>query len=406
MSDTATDAAAPEAFWKRVAHELADDLAVDALDRDRAGKPPYDEVARLREAGLPAALAPPGAAGEGMGWADACAVVRRIAAADGSMGELLGRHYVLAHSARFFAAPERAAGLEARARREQWLWAGDTGAPGAGAPGGDSASPVLLPAGDGHLLRGHRTLATAVNAADRLVVDAVCTVTGESLVVLVDPRHPGVGRDLLHDRFGQRLAGAGTVLFDDVPVGADQVLGPAAHDEDAVAPFTTLAPLALRLMLAQVALGIAEGALAEARDLTRAASHRRRADGGVSPSGPVGVDADGLLAFGRLALATHTASAVAGRATAAMDRALRTGRELDAGQCAETAALVAAAEAVTVRAALRTGERVLDLAGAEGLDRFWRNIRTLAGRGPSDPALRAIGDHFLNSGGEPSASWI
>ncbi|MEU6285497.1 acyl-CoA dehydrogenase [Streptomyces sp. NPDC047028] len=396
----------------RVARELGDDLAADALDRDRAGKQPYDEVARLRDSGLPTVLAPPDAAGggtdAGMDWGDACAIVRRIAAADGSMGELLGRHHVLSWSARFFAAPERVSELEARAVRGQWLWAGDTGTTSADEPShlDDGACLVLTPAVGGFRLNGHRTLPTAVDVADRLVLDAVSTSTGETLVVLVDPHHPGVGRAPLPDRLGQRLAGAGTVHFDDVAIGADDLLGTAARDEDAVAPFATVAPLALRLMLSHVALGVAEGALTEARDHSRAASHTRPRGSAENLLAPApGVDADLLLAFGELALAVHSASAVVGRATAAMAETLRAGRALDAEQCADTAALVAVAEAVTVRAALVTGEGVLQIADADGIDRFWRNIRVLAGRGPAGPALRAIGDHFLYGEGATSARW-
>ncbi|WP_345961955.1 acyl-CoA dehydrogenase [Streptomyces sp. BRB040] len=406
--------ATPE-FWMRVGRELGDDLATDAPDRDRAGKPPYDEVARLRDSGLPAALVPPDAEGRGtgggLGWADACAVVRRIAAADGSMGELLGRHYVLSWSARFFAAPEHVSALEARAVHEQWLWAGDTGQDGVDGPsrvgdGGDCLVLAPAPAPGGFLLNGCRTLATAVDVADRFVLDAVCASTGDSVVVLVDPRHPGVGRTPLTDRFGQRLAGAGTVRFDDVPIGVDDVLGAAALDEDTAAPFATVAPLALRLMLAHVALGVAEGALAEARELSLAASHARpRGATKYVLEPPSGTDADLLLTFGELALAVHGASAVVERATTAMAATLWTGRALDARGRADTAALVAAAGAVTDRAALRAGEGILDLAEADGLDRFWRNIRVLTGHGPTGPALRAIGDHFLYGGGASPARW-
>ncbi|MFJ3982022.1 acyl-CoA dehydrogenase family protein [Streptomyces fungicidicus] len=386
-------------FWRRVADEVADDLAVDAIDRERAGKPPSDEVERLRESGLPAVLAPPGPDGRGTGWRDACAVVRRVAAADGSVGELLGRHYVLSWSARFFADPERAAVLEERAAREGWLWAGDTGAPGP-LPRGDLPGPTLAPAADGGghlLLDGHRALPTAVNEADRLVVDAVCAVTHEPVVVVVDARHPRIGRDQPHDRLGQRLTGAGTVHFDGVPVAAADVLGPACRDEDMTPPHSALAPLALGLMLTQVALGVAEGALAEARDLGRSARHAR----------PSHDDADLLLAYGELALALHTASAVTDRATAAMADALAAGPALDHERRADTAAQVAVAGTVTAKAALLTGERVLALTDAEGVDRFWRNVLALVDRGPAGPTMRAIGDHYLNTarGGAPSAPW-
>ncbi|MER7490259.1 acyl-CoA dehydrogenase family protein [Streptomyces sp. NPDC126497] len=384
--------------WQRVTDEVADDLAVDAIDRERAGEPPSDEVARLRESGLPAVLTPPAPDGRGMGWREASAVVRRIAAADGSIGELLGRHYVLSWSARFFATPERAAELEARAVREQWLWAGDTAVPRP-LPRGDLPGPTLTPADGGgrFLLDGHRALPTAVGEADRLVLDAVCSVTHEPVVVVVDARHPRVGRVLAHDRLGQRLTGAGTVHFDGVPVDAADVLGPAGRDEDTTPPHAALAPHALGLMLTQVALGVAEGALAEARDLSRSARHTR----------PPHDDADLLLAYGELALALHTASAVADRATAAMEEALAAGRGLDHERCAETAAQATMAGAVTTRAALLTGERVLALTDADGVDRFWRNVLALVDRGPAGPTMRAIGDHYLNTAGNgvPSPPW-
>ncbi|MEW2545775.1 acyl-CoA dehydrogenase [Streptomyces sp. NPDC047002] len=404
MSGAADDSGV---FWLRVAGELADDLAVDAAERDRAGKPPYDEVARVRESGLLPALAPPDGRGLGMEWPTGCAVVRRIAAADGSLGELLGRHYALSWSARFFADPERARAVEAEARTGQWLWAGDTGTPSphAFAPeAGAGAFLVRAVRRGGAVLHGSRALACAVTVADRFVLDATADDTGEPVVVLVDPRHAGVAREQAHDRLGQRLADAGTCRFDAVPAGADAVLGPAAADDETAAPFTTLAPLALRLVLTQVALGIAEGALAEAGELSRAAARTARAT--EDPGGPLApADGDMLRAFGSLALALHAASAAVAQATAALSEALGAGPGLDEERRARAAVLVVAAEAVTVPAALRAGERVLGLARAEGLDRFWRDLRTLVVRSPEGQGLRAIGEHYLSGALGAAAPW-
>ncbi|MEY7981369.1 acyl-CoA dehydrogenase, partial [Streptomyces pilosus] len=87
--------------------------------------------------------------------------------------------------------------------------------------------------------------------------------------------------------------------------------------------------------------------------------------------------------------------------------ALAAGPELGHERRADTAAQVAVAGAVTAKAALLTGERVLALTDAEAVDRFWRNILALVDRHPAGPTMRAIGDHYLNSahGGAPSASW-
>ncbi|MER6052798.1 acyl-CoA dehydrogenase [Streptomyces sp. NPDC001793] len=400
-------------IWHRVTRELADDLAVDAVSRDRAGKPPFDELARLREAGLPALLTPPGPLRGGSDWRTAGAVIREIAAADGSIGELLARHYALSWSTRFFGTPQQADALERRVAEEQWLLAGDTGHPTADAEPpapGAGRDLTLAPDGSGHLLHGRRSFAAGVTVADRLIVGGVCTRTGDRLIALVDPAHPGVTTDPAHDRLGQRLTGAGTVAFDDVPVPPEQILGTISHDEQHLAPYAALDPLTLRLALVQVALGIAEGALAEARDLNRAASRTwEPADAAPSryPELPGG-DPYLLLAYGELVAAAHTAAAVVEPATEALARGLLMGQGLGVDECADIAVLVAAAEAVTGQSALQITTRILELTatadaagGDPGFDRFWRNARVLTAQRSSAHSLRAIGDHYLNGAHPP-----
>ncbi|MGW9447477.1 acyl-CoA dehydrogenase [Streptomyces sp. NPDC055632] len=447
----AVDRPADDEIWPRVTRELADDLAVDALARDRAGKAPFDEVARLQEAGLPALLTAPGPSRRGADLRAACAVVREISAADSSVGELLAHHYALSWSSRFFGpaheahAPRTASATEDRdpaaenpgpatetdaaqrpdaARRrplaldvctaeERWLLAGGVEPPRTATDPGLTLTPAGG-SGGGWILDGRRAFASGVTVADRLVVGARPGGTGDLLVVLVDPAHPGVFTDAGTDRVGQRLAGAGTVTFDHVPVPPEHVLGVLPHDEHAVAPFTTLAPLALRLLLTQVGLGVAEGALAEARDISRADQAGPAPAGGAG--GPVAADGTApvgsgddpylLLAYGELATAAHAAAAVVERATDALARGLHTEWSLTLEERADISVLVAAAETVTGRAAVHITTRILELvdgtAGADsrgggpGFDRFWRNARALTAPTRADHRLRDIGDHYLN----------
>ncbi|MFF4947874.1 acyl-CoA dehydrogenase [Streptomyces chattanoogensis] len=417
--------AADTGMWLRVTRELADDLAVDALVRDRAGKPPYDEISRLREAGLPALLLPPGPLGRGADWRTACAVIRDISAADSSIGELLARHYVLSWAPRFFGTAESADRLELRAAEEQWLWGGSTDIPGmgmgtgmgmearsgtgigAGAETGSAGGPglTLTPAPGGYVLNGRKGFGAGVGVADRLALSAVSSETGESLIVVVDPAHPAVTTDPAHDRLGQRLTAAGSIGFDSVPVSPDHVLGAVPRDEHDLSPFAALAPLALRLALVQVALGIAEGALAEARDFSRTAPRAWAVtvpDDAAYAAGP-GRDPYLLLAYGELVAAAHTAAAVVEPATEALARGLLLGQELGVEERADIAVLVAAAEAVTSKAAMQITTRIMELTdGADspaddpGFDRFWRNARVLTAQGSLTHSLRDIGDHYLN----------
>ncbi|MEU1866455.1 acyl-CoA dehydrogenase [Streptomyces gardneri] len=414
------DRPADDEIWPRVTRELADDLAVDAPARDRAGKAPFDEVARLQEAGLPALLTAPGANRRGADWRAASAVVREISAADSSVGELLAHHYVLSWSSRFFGpaedtatAPARPAptgALDARTAEEHWLLGGGVEPPRTEKDPGLR----LTPDAGGWILDGRRTFASGVAVADRLVVGARPGGTGDWLIVLVDPAHPGVFTDAGTDRVGQRLSGAGTVTFDHVPVPAADVLGLLPHDDHAVTPFAGLAPLALRLLLVQVGLGIAEGALSEARDISRAGqagpapvhpADGRPATAGADPLG-AGDDPYLLLAYGELATTAHAASAVVERATDALARGLLAGPTLSPEERADIAVLVSAAETITSRAAVRVTTRVLELvdgaegadaqSGGPGFDRFWRNARALTAHTQPAHRLRDIGDHYLN----------
>ncbi|MBZ9593758.1 acyl-CoA dehydrogenase family protein [Streptomyces yangpuensis] len=369
----------------RTARDVADDLAADALVREQAGRPPTDERTRLREAGLLAALTPP-SPGRGTDWRTGCAVIREVAAADSSVGDVLARHYVHTWSGRFYASPHQAATLEEASVREQWLWTGAVRAPAPAENGDEGADLTLRHRNTGYILDGHRAVDTAVAVADQIVLDAVCAVTGDVLVVRISPRARGVSVEAAHERLGQRVAGAGEVVLDRVTVSPGQVLGRRPHDEESTAPFTALAEPALRLALCHVVLGIVEGALTEARDLSR---------GGRAHRLP-GEDPDLLLTYGELASAAHTAIAVVDRATEAMAQALDAGTHLDAEEPAGVAALVATAETVVSRAALHITTRVLELADAPGLDRFWRNARVLTAHRPVAHRLRSIGEHYLN----------
>ncbi|MFD6249086.1 acyl-CoA dehydrogenase family protein [Streptomyces roseolus] len=413
-----------DTLWRRVVRELADDLAVDAHARDRAGKAPGDEVERLQEAGLPAFLtaADPdpalGGGGHGADLRTACSAVRELSAADSSVGELLAHHYALSWTSRFLAAPaglpalagragETFPRLDARTAAEGWLLAGSTEP----RPSGGAAGPTLTRADrGGWLLDGRRAFDSAVTVADRLVVAARAAGTGDLVVVLVDPAHPGVFTEPAADRVGQRLAGAGTVAFEHVPVPRSRVLGTLPADEHAVAPFTTLAPLVLRLLLVHVALGIAEGALAEARDVSRTAPAPEPAPRVPAPEQDQPVDPYLLLSYGELATAVHTAAAVAERAADALAGGLRAGWTLGFDERADLAVLVAAAETVTGRTAVQVTTRILELVegappaapgaggGGPGLDRFWRDARALTARTRPAHRLRDIGDHYLHHG--------
>ncbi|MFI6369509.1 acyl-CoA dehydrogenase family protein [Streptomyces sp. NPDC050546] len=376
--------------WLRVARETADDLATDAVARDQAGKPPFDEVSRLRESGLLRLLIPAGLGGGGADWPTAYAVVREIAAADGAIGQLLGCHYFMSWSARFFSDPALASRLERRSAAEQWCWGG----------GLARQEPALSLArnAQGFVLNGRQSYAAGVLVADRLAVRAVRADTGEPLAVVVDPALPGVVVDGDADPFGQRLAAGGSAEFDAVPVCADDVLGSLAADEEVLSPRTALVSPVGRLLSVQLRLGMAEGVLAEAREYSRTGHSPWH------PDWPVGSPQDPqvLTAYGELTVLTRSASALADQARDAVHDGLARGEDLGYEEYAEISVLVAMAEAAASKAVQESTARALDIIGVRsasarlGFDRFWRNARTHTLYEPVAHRLRDVGDYFLN----------
>ncbi|WAZ19398.1 acyl-CoA dehydrogenase family protein [Streptomyces cinnabarinus] len=381
--------------WLRVARETADDLATDAVAREQAGKAPFDEVSRLREAGLLTLLIPAEHGGGGADWATACAVLREIAAADAAIGQLLGCHYVMAYGARLFAEPGLAARVERRSAAELWCWGGGVAR--------QEPRLTLVPSGDGYVLNGRQSYVTGVLVADRLAVRAVRADTGEPLAVIADTSGRGVRIDDDADPFGQRLAAGGSVEFDGVRLGVDEVLGSLSADEDVLSPAASLAAPLGRLVSVQLRLGIAEGVLGEAREYSRAGHAPWQTEWPAgSPQDP-----QTLAAYGELTVLTRSASALAAEALTALEGGLRRGADLTYDECAEISILVAVAEAAASRAAHESTARALDIVGARsasarlGLDRFWRNARTHTLYEPVAHRLRDIGDYFLNGAHPP-----
>ncbi|HZF87859.1 acyl-CoA dehydrogenase family protein [Streptomyces sp.] len=378
------------AHWLRVTRETADDLATDAVVREQAGKAPFDEVSRLREAGLLTLLIPAGLGGGGADWPTAYAAVREIAAADGAIAQLFGSHTFLSWSARFLNEPALAARIDRRSAAEQWCWGGGLAR--------QEPSLALTPTADGQALDGRQSYVTGVLVADRLAVRAVRADTGEPVAVLVDPGAPGVRVDNDADTFGQRLAAGGSVEFDAVPVAADDILGSLSTEEDALSPRAALVSPVGRLLSVQLRLGMAEGVLAEARDYSRAGHAPWH------PAWPAGSPHDPhvLTAFGELTVLVRAASALADQALAAVCAGLALGDDLTFEEHADIAVLVAMAEAAASRAAQESTARALDIVGARstparlGLDRFWRNARTHTLYEPVAHRLRDVGDYFLN----------
>lgn len=354
--------------WLAVAEEFAARLRSDAADRDRANQPPVKEVELLRQSGLLGVA----------DWTTQLAVGRVVAAADANIGHLLGYHYLQIWRSGLFDRPVR--------NQPHWFWAGVSNPL--------DAALELTPSNGGFVVSGRKTFATGAAVADRLVVSATRVDNGEKLTFLLDGKANGITYLNDWDNIGQRLTSSGGVVFDNVEVPSEDVLGVQPTD---ATPRLSLAALGFQLVLAQLYVAIAEGALAEAVEYTRTKTRPWF----VSNVDKATEDPHIIASYGEMVAQTRAAGLLADQAGAELWAASEAGTDLTAEQRGAAAVTISAAKVVSTKVANEVTSRIFEQVGARGtaskyaLDRFWRNARTLTLHDPVVYKAREVGENFL-----------
>ncbi|KWX02152.1 monooxygenase [Carbonactinospora thermoautotrophica] len=385
--ETASRPDTPEG-WVRRAEEVAAVLASDAVQRDQANEAPFAEVALLKRSGLVTLLGPPEHGGGGADWVTAYRVTREIAKADGSIGQLLGYHYLWNWLPRFWGTREQWERLEAEAAREQWLFGGAVN------PRDDDL--VVRDAGDHLVFNGRKSFSTGGRVTDVIVLEGVLEGTEDHVFAIVPSDSPGVVRNSDWDNIGQRLSESGSVELHDVRAEWKNALG---YVDKKFQPrvYNTLTTPAIQLVFVNLYLGIAQGALQTAvaytRTKTRAWLH------GVTDD-PLD-DPYILATYGDLASELYALEALVDKAGEEIQRVHDDPDALTERRRGEVAVLIAAAKIRSTRVALDVTSRIFEVTGARstasalGLDRFWRNVRTHTLHDPVAYKLRELGVYVL-----------
>jgi alkylation response protein AidB-like acyl-CoA dehydrogenase len=370
--------------WIARARSLAELLAVDALERDRANVSPVAEADLLRKSGLPALLIPREYGGAGEGWRTALGVVREIAKADGSIAQLLGYHYV--NSANLWLVGS-ASVLERWApptAELQWLW-------------GDAVNPIepdltLTPDPRGYLLNGRKTFATGASVGDVIVVTGA-SPDGEVYLVVVRSGAGGLEFGGDWDNLGMRLSASGSVTFTNVVIPNENVIGSISSPT----PLASMITPAIQAVFGHLYLGIAEGALETARAYTLSSSRPWVLAGHSSVTDEPYV----LEAYGNHVSRLAAVAALADAAALELDATLDRGASLTWASRGEVAERVAALKVVSTDVALDVTSKIFEVTGARstanqyGFDRFWRNVRTHTLHDPVAYKRREVGLHYL-----------
>ena len=389
--DTSTDApvAAEHDRWVAVADQVAAQLAVDVVARDRAGAAPYEEVKLLRNAGLLPLLVPTRSGGHGGSWLTAFEVVSRVGRVDTSIGHVLGYHYLHSWRTRLARRVEVVERLAAGTAEHHWLWGG------AGNP--RDAGLELVPAEGGYHVHGKKFFATGAEVSDRVIASGTDTVTGEKYGFALPTRTAGVVHGEDWDSLGQRASASGSITFDGAYLAEEDILGPGEQTDPGAPAYPSLSALGFQVLLGLLAVATAEGALRFGAEYTRTKS-RAWATSGVAEAAD---DPLVRVKYGELESQVRAARALTDRAGAAWLAAASKGWNLTHEERGEVSVELSAVKVVTTQAALDAAQGVFELTGARatktgtGLDRFWRDVRTLTLHDPVAHKAIEVGDHVL-----------
>lgn len=392
-TDRWRDAARPQtsADWLERAAEVSDVLAADAVERDRAGLAPHREVALLKASGLVTLLGPVEHGGGGQTWATAYKVIRTVARGDGSIGQLLGYHYLWAWAARLVATEEQIAAVEELYTSQNLLFGG--------AVNPRDSDLSIRSEGDTLVFSGRKSFSTGGVVSDLTVLEGVLEGTDTHIFAIVPTDQPGIvfGNDW--DSLGQRLTESGSVEIRDVRVDwasaagfVDRVFQPLTYN--------TLNVPAIQLVFANFYLGIAQGALTTAAAYTR--STTRAWPYGGDDKARAADEWYLLEGYGSLQSKLWADEALIDAVGEEISAVLHAPREeLTERRRGEIAVRIAAAKARISDDGLETATTVYELTGARatansvGLDIFWRNLRTHSLHDPAPYKRREVGQYVL-----------
>ncbi|MFF2228056.1 acyl-CoA dehydrogenase family protein [Streptomyces globisporus] len=385
------------AAWIERAAEVAAILATDAAARDRAGATPYTEIQLLKDSGLVTLLGPAEHGGGGQDWTTAYRVIREVAKADGSIGQLLGYHYLWNWAARLVGTREQWEHVEAEAVRHTWFFGG--------AVNPRDSDVVVTEDGDDLVFTGAKTFSTGSKVSDVTVLEGVLEGTDQHIFAIVPSDSPGLTFHDDWDNIGQRLTESGGVTIDGVRTPWASAAG---HVDKEFRPrvYNTLNVPTIQLVFISFYLGIAAGALETAATYTRTKA-RSWLHGGYDQA----VDEPYVIdTYGDLTAKLWAVEALADAVAAEGQKLHDAPDEVTEQSRAAFEVRVAAAKARATEVALEVTSRIFEVTGAratasaEGLDRFWRNVRTHTLHDPVAYKRREVGRHVL-TGELPEPTW-
>lgn len=372
-----------------LAASLAEEFAQTAIERDATGGSPTHELNRLRESGLLKLHIPEEYGGLGQDWITALKVVREIAKADGSLGQLLGYHYVNSVTPQLFGTPEQKARYYTDLAKHNWYF-------------GDSVNPrdpdlILTSDGENFRLNGVKNFSTGTKGSDIVVIAGTREDLGNVLFAPIPSSREGIIINDDWDYIGQRQTDSGSVEFRNVLVDRNEILGnPDSIDHPS--PAATLVTPLIQVVFVNFYLGIALGAFEAAKQYTLSTTRPWI----FSPADKAAQDPYIIEQYGNLWVNLIAAISHVDTVNVMVQAAWDKGADLTTAERGEVAVTVATAKVLTTRVALETTSKIFEVTGTRvaaskyRFDRFWRNVRTHTLHDPVTYKVHEVGNWVLN----------
>jgi len=370
-----------------VAAELARRLAATANERDQAGGHAAQEREWIRESGLLTLSIPEAFGGQGADWPTVYQVIRILARADSALAHVFGFHHLQLAGIQLYGSAQQQRRFLTQTVEQNLFW-------------GNALNPLdkrttATDADYGFQLDGVKSFSSGSVGSDWLTISAWHAQTQSALIGVVPTRQHGVAVQADWDAFGQRQTDSGNVHFTEVSLPSTQVLQAPGHQPTAQA---TLRSQVAQLIMANLYLGIGEGAFEAAREYVATEARPWFASGAAS----AGADPLVQHRFGKLWLKLRPAVVLADHAAQELERLFRLGAAVTATQRGELAVAVAEAKVLAHTAGVDISNEMFELTGARstsakfGYDRFWRNVRVHTLHDPVDYKIRDLGRYALD----------
>jgi alkylation response protein AidB-like acyl-CoA dehydrogenase len=381
--------APPRQYAFEIADQLSKTFAQTAVERDKKGGTAKTERDLLRASGLLNVIIPPGLGGWGMDWPDTMKLVRHFARVDSSIAHLFGFQHLMLASVWLYGSREQTEQLFSETVRNRWFW-------GNALNPLDKRTSAAPNPNVGFLINGRKSFCSGATDSDMLIVSAIHSIDQKFMVAAIPSDRLGIRIHDDWDGIGQRQTDSGTVEFNAVPAGHEEFLrtpGPLGSIR------ASLRSCIAQLILSNVFLGLAEGALDEARNYTQAATRPWANSTGVASATE---DPYILANYGRFFVDLQAAQALTDIAGESLQRAWESEEAISESVRGKCALDVAASKVITTKTGLEITSQMFEVMGARAaagparLDRYWRNLRTHTLHDPVDYKIRELGEWALN----------